>query len=271
MMSEPQLTFIHISDTHIHPSLDYTSQFADYPPLTCARALVENLASLPFQADFILHTGDVVYDPVESAYQTVQEIFSPIDIPIVYVAGNHDHNDGLQRHLMGHDDSEIIPNLHYEFEINGVQIVCVDSNGPAELPAGYVPDDQLAWLENLCTAEDDRPLIIAVHHNPLEVGVPWLDDWMRITNGNDFHQVIKKAKSRLVGVFHGHIHQSTSIYRDGILYTSATSPWSRFMSYSGMTDTTVDPHAKPGYNVVMVNQNQSFIRRYTFDISSSGA
>lgn len=270
-MSDTLLTFIHISDTHLNPDLDYTKPYADYTPIEGARELVKSIQKLPFQADFILHTGDVVYDPDDSAYEAVKEVFAPIDMPIYYIAGNHDDNDGLQHHLMGRTDEEIIPNLHYEFEINGVQVICVDSNGPAEVPAGNVTDVQLEWLDKLCTADDDRPLIVAIHHNPIPVDVPWLDDWMRITNGLDFHNIVKKASSRLVGVFHGHIHQQSTVYREGVMYCAAASPWTQFHSYIGMTETTSDTGARPGYSVVTVKKDQSFVRRYWFDVPSLGA
>jgi len=270
-MSDTLLTFIHISDTHLNPNPDYTKDYADYTPIEGARELVNSIQNLPFQADFILHTGDVVYDPDDNAYSAVKETFAPIDIPIYYIAGNHDDNDGLQRHLMERTDDDIIPHLHYEFEVNGIQVICVDSNGPADLPAGYVPDDQLGWLDTLVTAEDDRPLVIAIHHNPVPVDVPWLDDWMRITNGLEFHNIVKKARSRLVGVFHGHIHQPTTVYREGVMYSACASPWTQFHSYPGMTHTTSDEGARPGYSVVMVQDVQAFVRRYWFDVPSLGA
>jgi len=270
-MPDNLLTFIHISDTHLNPDPNYTKDYADYTPIEGATALIEHLQTLTFPIDFILHTGDVVYDPDDNAYAAVKDVFAPIDIPIHYIAGNHDDNNGLQRHLMGRADEEIIPNLHYEFEVNGVQVICVDSNGPAEVPAGYVPDEQLDWLDTLCTADDNRPLVIAVHHNPVPVGVPWLDNWMRITNGLDFHNIVKRASSRLVGVFHGHIHQQTTVYREGVMYSAAASPWTQFHSYPQMTHTTSDDNARPGYSVVTVQKGQSFVRRYWFDVPSLGA
>ncbi len=267
-MSDSLLTFIHISDTHIHADPTYTKDYADYPSSEGTQALIESLQALPFTADFILHTGDIIYDPDESAYEIVKEAFAPIDIPIYYIAGNHDHNDGLQRQLMGQSDGEIIPNLHYAFEVNGVQVICVDSNGPAEVPAGNVTDVQLEWLDKLCSADDDRPLVIAIHHNPIPVDVPWLDDWMRITNGLDFHNTIKQARDRLVGVFHGHIHQATTVYREGVMYSSALSSWTQFIGYPRIAEITPDKGAYPGYSVVTVAKNQSYIRRYWFDVPS---
>ena len=264
-MSDVLLTFVHISDTHINNNPEYhQSDFAQYHSHKGAKALVQAIKDLPFQPDFVLHTGDVVFDPVPEAYQYARKIFSEIPYPVYYLAGNHDEHQALQRDLIQTDN--VVSPFHYEFESRGVQIVCVDSNGPAEVPAGNIIPEQLDWLDSICTADDERPLIIATHHNPLPVGVPWLDEWMRITNGEAFHQVILQARHRLCGVFHGHIHQNTSTYRDGVLYSSALSSWVQFHSYPGMTKTQGDTDARPGFSVVTLTQETTFIRRYWFDV-----
>lgn len=264
-MTGTQLTFIHISDTHISDNPDYNVPDAVHKPVKSAKALVQTIQNLPFDYDFVLHTGDVVYDPHESAYDTARDIFSPIRKPVFYIAGNHDHQAGLQTRLVGSKQS--IANYHYEFETNGVQVICVDSNGPAEPPAGNMTDEQMTWLEALCKADDDRPLIVAVHHNPVPVGVPWLDGWMRITNGLDFHEVVKQAKHRLVGVFHGHIHQATTVYREGVMYCACASSWYQLGGYPGMEKPAADTSAKSGFSVVTVQDYQAYVRRYWFDVS----
>jgi Icc protein len=160
--------------------------------------------------------------------------------------------------------AEPAPTLHYTFEVKGMQVVVVDSNGPAEPPAGFVDDAQLKWLSDLCTAADTRPLIIAVHHNVLPVGVPWLDTFMRMRNGDAFHRAILPARERIRGVFFGHVHQSITMYRDGILYTSALSSWAQIIAWPHTTDTEFDHGAEPGFSVVTVTPQQTFIRRHRY-------
>ncbi len=269
-MSDVILTFVHISDTHINndPS-NHESNFAQYHSHQGAKALVQVIKDSPFHPDFVLHTGDVVFDPVLEAYDYARSIFSEIPYPIYYLAGNHDEHQSLQLDLI--QTNHVVSPLHYEVEVNGVQIVCVDSNGPAKVPAGNITPEQLTWLNKICTSNDERPLIIATHHNPLPVGVPWLDEWMRITNGEQFHNIILQARHRLRGVFYGHIHQNTSIYRDGVLYSSALSSWVQFHSFPGMTKTQSDTNARPGFSVVTLTQETTFIRRYWFDVESSAS
>ncbi|MBZ0278510.1 MAG: metallophosphoesterase [Anaerolineae bacterium] len=263
-MVQPLLNFIHISDTHISPDPDYNRENSHHSAQEGARALVRELQNLPFKPDFVLHTGDVAYDPVPEAYEVCRDILGGIPYPIYYLAGNHDDPAALQRTLMRREDA-VLP-FHYALEINGVVIACLDSNGQAEPPRGYVSGEQLAWLEGICAADDDRPLVVAVHHNVLPVGIPWLDEFMPITNGEDVHRALLPGKDRLRGVFHGHIHQNTDVLRDGILYSSAASSWCQFHAWPGMVDTNADRDSDPGYSIVTVTRDRTYIRRCRFGV-----
>lgn len=260
-MPEPLLTFVQISDTHISPDPDYGKNHAPYGTQAAAEALVKAVNALSFKVDFVLHSGDVAYDPDTTAYRTARDILGRLRFPVYYIAGNHDHPAELQRLLLGR--AEIQPSFYYTFDSNGVQVICLDSNGPAEVPRGYIIPEQLVWLESLCAARDERPLVVAVHHNVLPVGSPWLDEYMRITNGEDLHGVLLKARDRLRGVFFGHVHQNIQMLKDGILYTSALSSWCQFHSWPGLED-TIDDDSEPGFNVVTLTRDQTFIRRWQF-------
>ncbi len=263
-MVEPLVTFIHISDTHIHSNPDHTRDFALYPPNWGAKALVDTINQLPYPIDFVLHTGDVVYDPVPQMYINAREILSKLKYPVHYVAGNHDAAGVLQNMLIQQGDASL--QVHYTFEVNGVQFVVVDSNGPATPPAGYFTDSQLKWIQKICLADDTRPLVIATHHNVLPVGIPWLDDYMGVKNWAEFHQAILPAKNRIRGVFFGHVHQHLDIVRDGILYTSTASSWAQFLSYPTLAKTTSDKGMEPGFSLVTISKEQTFIRRWRFPI-----
>ncbi len=262
-MPERRLTFVHISDTHISQDREYGKHHTTHSTQAGAEALVKAVNALPFDVDFVLHTGDVVYNPDAEAYTTAKAILSQLTRPVYYLSGNHDAGADLQRMLLGR--TEILSPFSYTFDANGFQIVCLDSNGSAEVPRGNIVPQQLEWLNAICSAQDVRPLIVAVHHNALPVGSPWLDDYMRITNGTDLHQILLKAKNRLRGVFFGHVHQNIQMLQDGILYTSALSSWGQFKSWPGSSETVNDDDT-PGFNVVSVTDDQTFIRRWSFRV-----
>jgi 3',5'-cyclic-AMP phosphodiesterase len=264
-MSQPLLTFVHISDTHISPDPDYGLDEWRHTTHDGAEALVHHVNALSFPVDFVLHTGDVIYNPDAQAYHTARAMLGQINYPVYYAAGNHDDPVALQRILLGRSD--ILSSFHYEFEVNGVQIIVLDSNGPVEPPHGIIVPEQMAWLRGLCSKADARPLVVAVHHNALPVGSPWLDDSMRITNGEALHETLLLAKNRLRGVFFGHVHQSISMYRDGILYTSGLSSWSQLHGWLGLTETVRDEGAECGFNVVtLTDDGTTYVRRWRFRV-----
>ena len=264
-MSDTLLTFVHIGDTHIHSDPAYTLDYAEITPFAGAKALVEHLNNLPFTPDLVLHTGDVAYYPDPEAYTTCKEILGKIKYPTYYVVGNHDDGIALCRYLQP-KQANFQPRTYGDFEINGVQIVFLDSNGPVEPPAGYMVEEQIAWLRKICSARDSRPLIIAVHHNLLPVGIPWLDTYMRTANGEQVHAAILPARDRLRGVFFGHLHQNVDVMQDGILYSSVASSWFQLEAYPGLIETTPDRGAELGYSVVTITAQQTFIRRCRFPL-----
>lgn len=262
------LTFVHLSDTHITFDETYLKPYARYTPLIGARRLIEEVNALPFTPDFILHTGDVAYDPHAGIYPDIADLFSTLKAPLLTLAGNHDERAALQRVLHGNDDPQPYP--YSEREINGVQVLLLDSNANSveELPAGRISEEQLAWLDTLCAANDDRPLMIAVHHNIVPVGVPWLDQMMGTRNGQEVHEIVRQARDRLRGVFHGHIHQNLDVLRDGVLYSAANSSWTSFMTLPLPTHTDIidDPNQPPGFSVVNITADHTMIRRHTFTV-----
>jgi Icc protein len=267
------LRFVHISDTHINPDTAYNNEYAKYTPLVGAKALVEALNALPFTPDFILHTGDVAYDPVPEAYPFIAELFSTLKAPVYYLRGNHDDAGSIQKILM--KSHEIKPYLYYEFESKGVQVLCLDSNGPhnPQNPSGFITEEQLDWLDARCSADDERPMVVATHHNVIPIGVPWLDDWMRTENGEELHAILRQARDRLCGVFFGHIHHHYHILRDGVSYISGASSWVNFTSYAIPENTShLDYPSEEddiSFNIVTITDTTSSVRRHGFRLKKS--
>ncbi|MEL6526845.1 MAG: metallophosphoesterase [Chloroflexota bacterium] len=267
------LRFLHISDTHINPDRTYNKDYARYTPMLGVEAMVREINALPFTPDFILHTGDVAFDPAPDVYLAVKEALADLDAPIHYLVGNHDDSLAFQRDLIGRADEAISDYYYYELETKGVQIVCLDSNGPhdAEKPTGNIPDEELEWLRVICGSDDPRPLVIATHHSVLPVYVPWLDIWMHTENGEVLHAVIKQASHRLCGVFHGHIHQNIQVMRDNVTYISVGSTWCQFKSYPDPSNEHIvnDMHTLPSFNMVTITDTTTSVIRHSFTVEDN--
>lgn len=257
------LTFLHISDTHI--SADPNFHPREVPdelrhPNRGVEALLDKVRSLPFAIDFILHTGDVCADPIAENYHCARELLSQFNDPLYMLPGNHDSaklmieilHDGERRHVLRDD----------LVSINGYHLLTLDSSRDGDVHAPVLAEHQVDRLAANLAATRNRPIIFALHHPLLPVGVPWLDDSMRVQNGERIHNLLASHAIQIVGAFHGHIHQQISTFRDGVTYTCCPSTWSNLAAYPGLSDSEPDLDTPAGFNLVMIRARRTFVRRY---------
>jgi 3',5'-cyclic AMP phosphodiesterase CpdA len=264
-----RLRFIHISDTHVGLTADYDS-FGHYSQAN-TQAMIHYLNhELPFTPDFILHTGDVIYNPDASAYPVAKKFLTQLNYPVYYVRGNHDLPSAMCQYLenLPSANALIVPDkIDYTFTIKGFQFVVLDSFG--QKTHGYLEPAQLDWLDQLLTSSLAQSVVIATHHLPATTGVAYLDALMQITNHDALFDVLRPHARRIRGVFYGHIHRGTIVHRDGILCCSAPSAWYQLLMWA---DDEIkfkgDADALPGFNVVTLTHDQTWITTHTIPLST---
>lgn len=258
-MNKP-LRFIHMTDTHIGSSSDYTLRGCNtYDTL---EALVAQLNhNLPFAPDFILHTGDVAYDPDPAAYPVAQSLLRQLKYPIYYARGNHDNPDAMRQVLSNLPTGK--GRLDYTFTINDFHFIVLDSFGRIQ-PAGYIEENQLIWLQKTCQASTARSLVIVLHHLPVPTGVGWYDASMKIENHEALFAILNRFQNRIRGLFFGHIHRGSTTLRSGILCSSAPAVSMQLQSWPTQTDIISDDAAPHGFNVVTLTHEQTWITEHHF-------
>ncbi len=265
-MSSQTAYFVHISDTHIGPTPAYEKRGQN--PYRCARRLVDVINQLPQQPDFVIHTGDVVYDPDPQAYLLAARIFAGLAPPVYYVVGNHDRAQDIHHLLPMGPREDLVADremLSYKFEVKGYRFLVVDARGPQQIhPQGHLSQRQLQLLREQ-VAQDGAPLVLFTHYPLLPLDSPWMDANMLTTNGASFHDIVKDAGDRLRGVFHGHVHQHMQTVRDGVVYYSVASAFSQFAAWPGDQDVRFDLQHPPAYGFVHLLPQQTIVHQHTFE------
>lgn len=218
----------------------------------------------------MLHTGDVVEDANPVSYELYRELISRLKFPVRYVAGNHDHAGELQTRLMGSD--KVLERVDYCFEAGGIRFVVLDTRGPVQ-PGGRVEKTQLDWLKTQC-ASDGPPLVIAMHHVPVLLDTPWLDrppqgwggKFMFIENAEQVLEVIGHARSRLRGIFTGHVHGLFMTQSQGLMVCAGQSTFGPLRSDPRTDGVTVDHDQAVMFNLVTVTAEQTIIRPRTYSL-----
>jgi len=251
---KPSLTFVHISDSPLGPTRANRERVVDV------------INQFPVQPDFVVHTGDVSNDRSRESYELAAGVLGRLKAPVYYVNGNHDDRGLMHEYLGAHLHASGDPNhtMDYCFEVKGERFMVVDAFDPAvPVPNGQVSAEQLEWIRSE-TTQDGPPLTVFMHYGGFAMGSPWLDEHMLILNVEALHQALMPARNRLRGVFHGHLHRSSQVVRDGILYTcvGATSIQYAWRAW----DETPHPDLTfaPSYNLVQYAANQVQVLHYGF-------
>lgn len=246
------LRFLHISDTHIGATPDYMLYGVN--TLQRAQELVRFInTELPFAPDFVLHTGDLTYDPDPAATRLAYDVLSELNYPLYVVRGNHDDPASLR------DYFTFLPSgggrIDYDFTYNDFHFIVLDSFG-REQPAGYLEDYQLKWLKERLDYSSAKSVVLVVHHIPVKTGNIWLDERMRIMNSEDFFDMLAPHQAHIRGLFFGHIHDFSTHYHRGILCSSTSASFSQFIypNHANMRFAVTEPG---GFSLVTLKHEGS--------------
>lgn len=264
MQNKPRpIYFIHISDTHIGPTADYS--LAGCVTLPNAVRVVEAINALPFLPDFVVHTGDVVTDPDPASYKLAAGVFSKLRFPIYFVTGNHDRSVDIRSYLPTGAKREMLKDesrLTYSFDVEWCRFITLDARGPDEIdPHGILPESHIQLLRNELDATPG-PVAMFIHFPPIELDSIWFDRDMLLLNGEKLHETLVPFREKIKGVFFGHVHRGMQILRDGILYSGVASTGRQFNAWPLDEQTRFDQAHPPAFNFVTLLRNQTIIKEH---------
>lgn len=167
------------------------------------------------QPDLLLATGDLSEDGSRASYLALQSYLKPLGIPVLALPGNHDEPGLLAEIFPGSPVDTIRVSEHGPW-----QIVRLNSCLPGK-PEGRLSEKTLTDLECFFESNQHRPLLIALHHQPVNIGSPWIDKY-RLLNPEKFLQLIDQ-QANVKAVVWGHIHQVFEANRNGIAMLGSPS------------------------------------------------
>lgn len=191
--------------------------------------LIETEAD-PF--DLFLITGDIAHFGAESAYRRLKDYLTAIGVPIAMLPGNHDDAVAL---------ASVFGELPRRMVMGNWQCIFLDSNGKDE-NNGYLDDEELAFLEHALAKPMADHSMIALHHQPVDIGSRWIDT-MQLENKQLFFDIVDKyANTRLV--IWGHVHQAFDAWHRQVRLLSSPSTCTQFLP---MSDIHLKDDLKAGY------------------------
>ncbi len=162
---------------------------------------------LAIKPDILLATGDLSEDGSRVSYQALQSLFKPLGVPVLALPGNHDDARALAETFPGSPVDTIGISAHGAWKI-----IRLNSCLPGK-PEGRISEKILVELEGFLKNNDRHPLLIALHHQPVHVGSPWIDKYALLDSGALLEMVDRYANVK--AVLWGHVHQAFETDRNG--------------------------------------------------------
>lgn len=185
--------------------------------------------------DLIVCSGDISGDGGVASYERFLAIMAEQfpNIPLAWLPGNHDDPASMMQ-----VKPLPIENAH---KAGGWNLVFLDSKIPREEGGELKPQD-LDYLDDLLAASPDLPTLIFLHHQLVDVGSDWVDQY-KVKNSEAFFKVVDRYDC-VKGIAWGHVHQEFSCERKGVALMATPSTCVQFTP--NMIEFQVD-HLMPGY------------------------
>jgi Icc protein len=205
--------------------------------------------------DLLLLTGDLCHGGHVSAYQRLKDYLAHVDKPWLWLPGNHDNID----HMLQVSDQPI--DSVRALALADWQVILLNStHKPDGRGGGSISQAHMLELTHCLEANQSKPTLIVLHHNPIPVASTWQDKIM-LGNASDFTQLLNEHK-QVKGVVFGHIHQPLDRLEGGVRYLGTPATSVQFAVQQEQF--TLQPELGPGLRTIDLSEDITWQTQVTY-------
>lgn len=242
--ADAPVRLVQLTDAHLYD--DPAAVMLGVDTDASLRAVLAQIGAEPETPDLLLATGDLSQDGSAASYERLRAHLSATGWPVRCLPGNHDAPEVLRQSL-GDWTSPIT-------DIANWRVVTLDST-IAGADGGHLDDTQLDLLsEAVESAEaEGRHVLVALHHNLVQIDANWHDPMMVDNPLALFRRVERSPHVRLV--LWGHVHQEFDCRRHNLRMLATPSTCFQFTIRDGRH--AIDPQPA-GYRWIKLYGDGSF-------------
>lgn len=245
MGKTPPLLIAQLSDLHLFATPD--RDLLGLNTFSSLEIVLQELQKLPSKPDQLLLTGDLAQDETDIAYQQIQKLITPLQIPTYWLPGNHDHLPTMYGAF-----TNSLFQAQKSYHMGDWQFLLLNSSVSGKV-YGKLSRDSLNWLDQELERCHPRPTLLALHHPPFAIKSDWLDK-IGLQNSDDLFAIVDRYSHVKLVVF-GHIHQQFEHQRGEVRYLSTPSTCIQFAPHS---QTFALDQAQPGFRLFRLYDNGTF-------------
>lgn len=215
----PDLTLVHISDTHLlagdarlYGRIDSESLLAE---------LLRGLEATGRRPDAIVFTGDLADHGEPEAYDRLAALVEPVAARmgsrLIWAMGNHDERSAFRSRLLGEEGgSSPVDRVD---DIHGLRVITLDTSVPGH-HHGELDDEQLDWLAAELATPALEGSILVMHHPPIPTVLD-LAAAVELRDQSRLAAVLEGSDVR--AILAGHLHHSSMAMFAGIPVSVASA------------------------------------------------
>ncbi len=160
-------------------------------------AAVERVLALRPLPSAVLLTGDIANSGDPQEHALADALLAPLPMPLHRVAGNHD----------------LLPErTEFAVEAGGLRLIGCDTSVHGRDDGALDVDALAARLDE----DRETPTIVAMHHAPFEIGLPWLDELGLPRADRDALATLLRRSPQVKRVVAGHVHRAIAATLGGV-------------------------------------------------------
>lgn len=183
-----------VTDLHLHAD-------PGHPHLARFERVLEHLGTLQPAPDLLVLSGDLADDGAVESYRLLQAALAGWPGPVRFAMGNHD-NRGHFLSVFG-DTHACDGFVQGRTELDGLQVIVLDSLEDGR-HGGAFCEARVRWLQAAVRDIGKAPVLVFLHHPPVDVGIPWIDPGPHQPWIARLDAALQGAK--VAGVCSGHVH-----------------------------------------------------------------
>jgi len=230
------LLIAHTSDFHVFAATPATSLVRP-DVVDATRKVIADIAGFSPRIDAVMITGDLADGGTAQDYALVQDILSPLDVPVFAVPGNHDARAGFRAAFEGTLPFRPGIKLDYETFCGDLRIIALDTLIEGQVHGG-LDDSQIDWLADRLADVTDRLTFILMHHPAFPSTIAALDR-MALRGGQSRFESLIAAYPGPLRILSGHIHRPYQAQWNGVWCAVSGGP--SFQHALDMTDKAPEP------------------------------
>jgi 3',5'-cyclic AMP phosphodiesterase CpdA len=209
-----------ISDTHITlPGQRLAGRLDSAARLAQA---VGTIQALDLQPDCVVATGDLTDRGEPEAYVVLRHMLAALPMPVYAIPGNHDRREPMRQAFLDCDwmPAQSGTPLCYCVQLQALTLIALDTLVEGE-DYGLLGDQQLEWLDARLHEAVAQPVVIMLHHPPVDSGIAIMDS-MKLRDRERFGAIVARHPN-IERILCGHLHRSMHVRWKGSIVSVPSS------------------------------------------------